>query len=323
MSSRTKGNSRRENNRHDLANTEFFRFKGNQVAVVEVPNEPLSTQHMQMIAREFNFSETVFLYRPDPAQRPKINIFTPVNEMDFAGHPVIGTGHVLFRQLLSNPKYSTESIPKSFEIQINAGIVSVQYDTEKQTVSAQVPHNVHIHSVGASLKSIADTQPGLAIRDEVKDSFPLVSIVKGVTYVLVDFTKQPDLFASVKPGPCPVTPLDAEWAPSFTGVMYYRVLGTRIEQDKKVWDLRVRMIAINLEDPACGSGSCSLGVYLALEDGKENGSYRFYLDQGSEIGRDSSIIVDIVLNERGDGVASVLLSGRAAPVTEGKIMLPE
>ncbi|KAF7541536.1 hypothetical protein G7Z17_g11947 [Cylindrodendrum hubeiense] len=299
------------------------RFKGNQVAVVEVPTEPLSTEHMQMIAREFNFSETVFLYRPDPAQSPRINIFTPVNEMDFAGHPVIGTGHVLFRQLLANPKYSIQSTPESLDIQINAGTVTVQYDAEKQTVSAQVPHNVHIHSVSAPKQSILDTQPGLVISKDFKDGFPVVSIVKGVTYVLVDFTEQPDLFAAVKPGPCPVTPLDSDWAPSFTGVMYYRVLGSRTEQGKKIWDLRVRMIAINLEDPACGSGSCSLGVYLALQDGKENGVYRLYLDQGSEIGRDSNITMDVVLNERGDGVASVLLSGQAAPVTEGKILLPE
>ena len=59
----------------------------------------ISDQHMQMIAREFNFLERVFLFDGDGGI-PEIRIFTPVNEMAFAGHPVIGTGHVLFRGLL-------------------------------------------------------------------------------------------------------------------------------------------------------------------------------------------------------------------------------
>ncbi|KAH6895990.1 phenazine biosynthesis-like protein [Thelonectria olida] len=296
------------------------RFKGNQVAVVELA-EPLSTEQMQMIAREFNFSETVFLHRPDPSQPPQIWIFTPVNEMDFAGHPVIGTGHALFRQLLPNPSYSSESAPESLDIKIKAGTVTVKYDAERQIVSAQVPHNVHVHHVTAPKAAIFHTQPSL-VGQAIADTFPAVSIVKGVTYVLVDFTESPSTFAQVKAGPSPVVPLDDDWAPSFVGTMYYRVLGTRDESGRKVWDLRVRMIAINLEDPACGSGSCSLAVYLALRDGKADGSYRFYLDQGSEIGRDSNIIVDVVLDESGKLVRSVLLSGKAAPVTEGKLLLP-
>ncbi|KAM0425537.1 hypothetical protein ACHAPT_009328 [Fusarium lateritium] len=298
------------------------RYTGNQLAVVDINNVDLSSQQMQKVAREFNFSETIFLRQPESGT-PQIRIFTPVNEMEFAGHPVIGGGHVLFCQLLSGP--SAQPLAReSIDVQTNAGIVTLRYDATAETVAAQIPHNVHTHEVTAPKKAILDTQGSLAAAaDTLKDSYPISSIVKGVTYVLVDFTDHADNFAGVLPGPCPTVPLDNEWSPSFVGTMYYRVLGIREEEGHKVYDLRVRMIAINLEDPACGSGSCSLAVYLALQGGGANAAYRFYLDQGSEIGRDSKIIVDVVLNEGGDGVSSVLLSGQAAPVTRGQLLLPE
>jgi PhzF family phenazine biosynthesis protein len=293
------------------------------VAVVEVQGDALPPAHMQMIAREFNFSETVFLRRNMDGEM-SINIFTPVNEMDFAGHPVIGTGHVLFRQLL--PGLAVDRTASSeATLWTKAGPVVVRYDPTRETVAADVPYNIHIHSRPTSKHSILDSQPSLKTRElSIEQSYPCVSIVKGVTYTLVDFTNQPGLFAAIAAGPSQVTELDEGWAPSFTGVMYYRVLSDHyVEEGKKAQQLRIRMVAIGLEDPACGSGSCALGAYLALQQGDAGGIYRFYLDQGQEIGRDSSIIVDIALDETGDRVTSISLSGPATLVTEGTILLPE
>ena len=158
----------------------------------------------------------------------------------------------------------------------------------------------------------------------LEEAYPAVSIVKGVTYTLVDFTNHPEAFATVAAGPSQVTELDDGWAPSFMGVMYYRIASEAyVEDDRRVQELRVRMIAINLEDPACGSGSCALSAYLALQHGAVSGKYRFYIDQGQEIGRDSNIIVDVVLDGTGKGVLSVSLSGPATLVTEGTLFLPE
>ncbi|KAI7768391.1 hypothetical protein LZL87_012475 [Fusarium oxysporum] len=300
------------------------RYKGNQVAIVQVDeDDALPPADMQMIAREFNFSETVFLRRNIDGAI-SINIFTPVNEMDFAGHPVIGTGHVLFRKLLPG-LVADHTTSLEATLWTKAGPVVVRYDLTGDTVAADVPHHVHIHSRPTSRQSILDTQPSLKSHElSIEQSYPCVSIVKGVTYTLVDFTNQPRLFASVAAGPSQLTELDEGWAPSFTGVMYYRVLSDPYDEDgKKAQQLRVRMIAIGLEDPACGSGSCALGAYLALQQGDAGGVYRFYLDQGQEIGRESNIIVDIVLDETGDKVASISLSGSATPVTEGAILLPD
>ena len=117
--------------------------------------------------------------------------------------------------------------------------------------------------------------------------------------------------------------MDDGWSPSFVGAMYYRRLNIDRSQEKRVvQNLRVRMVAIDLEDPACGSGSATVAAFLALQDGMENGRYIFRLDQGSEIGRQSYITVEVVLNASGDGVESVFLAGQAVVTMSGSLYLP-
>src|SRR3954451_24899304 len=71
------------------------RFAGNPLAVVLQP-DGLDTAAMQSIAREFNLSETVFVQPPENgSHRAKLRIFTPANELPFAGHPTVGTAVLL------------------------------------------------------------------------------------------------------------------------------------------------------------------------------------------------------------------------------------
>jgi PhzF family phenazine biosynthesis protein len=287
---------------------------------VKVTDSKLSQEQKQKIAKEFNFSETVFFHPANGDEPPRVYIFTPVNEMDFAGHPVIGAGHFLFRQLLGNDP----SRPKSLTITTNAGPVPIIYDPESEVVSAEVPHNIHQHQQGATLAHILPVQASLKTVSDlhgVPETSPVVSVVKGVTYALVDLTERADLFANIVPGGSPALDLDEGWKPSFTGVMYYRNGGSRAEGDTVIWDLRVRMIAIDLEDPACGSGGSSLGVYLALLNGQQGRSHRFYIDQGIEMDRESHLIVDVLLDEDRKRVSTIKLAGQAAFVAEGSIFL--
>jgi len=70
-------------------------FGGNPLAVV-FGGEKLSTEAMQAVAREFNYSETTFVLPPkDPAHTAQVRIFTPTQEVPFAGHPNVGTATVL------------------------------------------------------------------------------------------------------------------------------------------------------------------------------------------------------------------------------------
>ncbi|CAG9987946.1 unnamed protein product [Clonostachys byssicola] len=289
--------------------------------ILDVGNKVLSPLQMQTIAREFNFSETVFLRRND-SDEFAVNIYTPVAEIDFAGHPVIGTGHVIFQQLLpSLRQYHASSETQLFT---NAGPVTLHHDTEEATVSAQVPHNVHIHSRPTTKEQVLKTQPSLhAHSSSLEEVYPAVSIVKRVTYTLVDLTRDPDIFTCVSAGPSQVTELDDGWSPSFTGVMYYLTSTPYMEEGFVMQRLRVRMIAIDLEDPACGSGCSSLCAYLALRRGGPRAQFKFLIEQGKEIGRDSYIHVGVTLNQSGDGVETISLTGQAAMVMEGTLLLPE
>jgi trans-2,3-dihydro-3-hydroxyanthranilate isomerase len=70
------------------------RFGGNQLAVLPDARGLNDTQ-MQQIAREFNFSESTFVFPADEGHTRKVQIFTPTREVPFAGHPNIGTAFVL------------------------------------------------------------------------------------------------------------------------------------------------------------------------------------------------------------------------------------
>lgn len=249
-----------------------------------------------------------------------MDIFTPVNEMEFAGHPIIGKGHLLFRESAA----STSKQVANLTVMTKAGPVPLTYDQTSQLVHATVPHDIHIHQQEATLDQICAVQTCMNVASDLLDvnsTHPVVSMVKGVTYALVDLTKRHSLFTKLVPGESPQFNLDKGWMPSFTGVMYYRLLNSHVESESSmmVWDIRVRMIAINLEDPACGSGGCSLGAYLALLNGQESQNHRFNIEQGSEMGRNSRIVVDVCLNEERCQVVEVKLAGQAALVAEGRI----
>uniref|UniRef100_A0A8H7K882 Uncharacterized protein n=1 Tax=Bionectria ochroleuca TaxID=29856 RepID=A0A8H7K882_BIOOC len=105
--------------------------------------------------------------------------------------------------------------------------------------------------------------------------------------------------------------------------MYYLTSAPYMEEGFVMQRLRVRMIAINLEDPACGSGCSSLCAYLALQWGGPRAQFKFLIEQGKEIGRGSFIHVGVTLNQSGDGVETISLTGQAAMVMEGTLLLPE
>ena len=94
-------------------------LQGNQVAVFtdarEIPEDKL-----QPIAKEMNFSETVFVYKPEGDGHARIRIFTPTIEMPFAGHPTLGTAFILSAPL------SLEEI----KLETGVGLVPVRLERE-------------------------------------------------------------------------------------------------------------------------------------------------------------------------------------------------
>ena len=175
------------------------RFKGNPLAIVKVPkNFSLQQDKKQLIAREFNFSETVFLHETEDDHTWKIDIFTTTAELPFAGHPTIGT-ICYIRSYMKSPSLNLTLLTK-------AGPIAASFDDATNLVEAEIPHDVRIHQATVSWQQVVESQPALpgVIDDkehgiweqwihgdleEPNATFPVVSIVKGMTFVLVGFPK--------------------------------------------------------------------------------------------------------------------------------------
>jgi trans-2,3-dihydro-3-hydroxyanthranilate isomerase len=100
-------------------------FGGNPLCVFEHATG-MSDMTMQLLARQFNLAETTFLL-PSPCADAKVRIFTPAQEMRFAGHPVLGSAHVV-RDLISK----TDDL----KLELQAGTVAVTAHQDVWTFAA-------------------------------------------------------------------------------------------------------------------------------------------------------------------------------------------
>jgi trans-2,3-dihydro-3-hydroxyanthranilate isomerase len=262
------------------------RFGGNPLAVL--PNaDGLTDEQMQAIARDFNLSETTFVLRPENTHHhARVRIFTPVQELPFAGHPNVGTGFVLARAM-DNP-------PEHLVFEEIAGLVRVHVlrGPDDRITGARI-------SAPRAL-SIGDAVPtetvaacaSLTPADFVTTAHdPLVASV-GAEFVIAEVATLealaravPDLAAFRAAGGLAATP-KAGAQPRFALLLYVR-------RDGDATRLRVRMfgpLGGILEDPATGSACAALAALLTSMAPGENVDLHYEIEQGVEMGRPSLLI---------------------------------
>ena len=118
-------------------------FGGNPLAVIE-DGSNLSDADMQCVARQFNLSETTFLLA-STAAAARVRIFTPSYEMAFAGHPTLGSAHVVSDLL---------SAGESFGLEMKGGIILVQKRGRRWTLSANPATHRELTASTAELASM-------------------------------------------------------------------------------------------------------------------------------------------------------------------------
>ncbi|EXJ57942.1 hypothetical protein A1O7_05365 [Cladophialophora yegresii CBS 114405] len=250
------------------------KFQGNPLALVSVHGNVLSQRRKAQLAREFKYSETVFLHdAPGPGQPRLLEIFTETGEeLPFAGHPIIGTAHYIFTYLEKiNYDVATRDTQKqTTTLLTKAGRIPIFFNPYRQVAACVVPTSFHVHAKRVDIEKIISTQPHVQIVPTIDKergrTFPLVSIVKGMTFVLVDLTDNPEIFGALQAGKSPEAELDADWAPSFVGCMYYRVLAkSEVPGEPAIHNVQARMISHGIEDPGTGSACSALSCYLALQ----------------------------------------------------------
>jgi PhzF family phenazine biosynthesis protein len=287
------------------------RMTGNQLAIVHLAGKHLSQAQKQAIAKEFNYSETTFV-QGGPREEVNsyhLNIFTTTEELPFAGHPVIGSAV----HILSNLASKSGVVKGAFITK--AGRIDLEYDDSTGAARAAIPHDVRIHSNTYPIDELKRLQPSVS---RLPAFSPVVSIVKGMTFVLVELDSL-DSLQFVNTTPFRVnTPLDDGWGDSFAGTYFYYRLASA--DGSGTLRLRTRMIEAGLEDAATGSAACTLASYLSLTESPGGRNDRYEIIQGVEMGRKSEIFVEVKLTKE-KKIDAVYLSGSAVQTMEGKIVI--
>ena len=220
---------------------------------------------------------------------------------------------------------------KASEIPINlitkAGPIRSRYLRSSQRAEASIPHNVRKHNVTVSSKAVSASQSDLPSDILGTDKrFPVMSIVKGLTFTLIELHSVEKELGAVKSYAPEVDlgadTLDDGWTPSFHGVYYYVKLSQAPEEDTGVIKVRTRMIEPKVgEDPCTGSAACTLAAYLSLESGGSSKTTTYEIEQGVEMGRPGKIEVRVKLESSGKVIEEVVLMGSSVLVQRGTILV--
>lgn len=278
-------------------------FAGNQLAVL-TDARGLSAERMQAIARAFNFAETSFVLPPaDPANTAHVRIFTPAEEMPFAGHPNVGTGFVLGQMgtLFDRPL----SDAMLFEQQ--AGLVQVGIERRDGIVTGALVKAPRALSIGADVDAgVVAELAGLSQSDVVLIRFAPCFASVGAEFLLAEVV--PDALDRARP--------DAAAFERHEGRIGQRagLMGLHLHcQDAAApKSLDVRMFAPLsgvVEDAATGSAAAALGAFLHRLDPART---HFKVRQGRHIGRPSFIAVSA-------GPDGVTIGGDCAIFAEGRL----
>jgi trans-2,3-dihydro-3-hydroxyanthranilate isomerase len=282
------------------------RFGGNPLAVLPRA-DGLSDHQMQQITREFNFSESAFVFPAKAGHTRQVRIFTPAAEIPFAGHPNVGTAFVLaatgdFGEINS-------SLAVTFEEE--AGLVSVAIRAEQgKVVSCELAAPQSL-SLGKTVPAELVASAVSLDREEIviDTHHPQICSV-GLPFVFTELRDR----AALERARINMGGFDAL---RDRGVDPQLHLYTRASDG---FDIRARMFAPLsgvAEDPATGSASCALAGLLAHYKEERGGSFSWRIAQGVEMGRPSSLAARA---EKADGtVQATWVGGSCVMVSEGSI----
>ncbi len=288
-------------------------FGGNQLAVFP-DARGLTTAQMQAITREFNFSESTFVLPPeDPAHTKRVRIFTPGAEMPFAGHPTVGTAHILAALgeiALTGDEtrivFGLGAGPTPVLIRSRGGV-----PTFCQLTAPKRPETGGPSPTRQTLAEILSLDAG----DILGGTHAPQSVSCGIPFLVV-MVKDRDALARAR------LRFDKWEATLARSEGSREVFVATREGCDAGYDVHARMFGPGVgvpEDPATGSACAALGGYLAARDPRADATLRWVVAQGVEMGRPSRIEVEA---DKAEGkVTAVRVGGGTVLMTEGTLRL--
>ena len=287
-------------------------FSGNQLAVF--PDARGIPEHRLLdVTREFNYSETTFVYpADDPTHTRRVRIFTPGAEVPFAGHPTVGTAHVL--AAIGEIPLAGDRTRIVFEEGVGPVPIAIR-SSQGVPVSAQLSVAMlpEIGPLAASRDAIAATL-GLDLSDLLGDDWSPQALSCGLPFLFVPVR---NLAAVAKAR----VRMDA-WDATLKGTWASEVFVFAPGGERPGTAFHARMFAPGLnvpEDPATGSANAALAGYLAARDPRRDGLLTWQVEQGFEMGRPS--IIEVEADVANGQVTAVRVGGASVLVAEGTMAI--
>lgn len=272
-------------------------FRGNPVAVI-LDAAGLDAAQMQRIAQWTNLSETTFVLPPTtPGASYRVRIFTPRQELPFAGHPSVGTAHAVLEAGLATPDEG------AMVQECAAGLlpVRVEADESGRTIHVRAPQARLSQPVTDDVQALAAALGAMPLTD------PAPQVVdNGPQWWVAGFGSAAAVRA-LSPDMARLSELTL--ARGAVGVAVYGPA----EEDGIALAVRCFCPADGIpEDPVTGSGNAAIAAFLQAHDALP--AQQWVASQGREVGRDGRIEMQV-------GEDGIYLGGRAVTVLDGLIRL--
>jgi trans-2,3-dihydro-3-hydroxyanthranilate isomerase len=282
------------------------RFGGNQLAILPEA-EGLSDDQMQAIAREFNLTETTFVFPSEAGHHRKVRIFTPTTEVPFAGHPHIGTAFTLatageFGEIGSTIQVYFEGISGVVPLSIS------RFGDKPFTCRLAAPEKLWLGAAVAP--EILAAAVSLDPADIVTINHPPREASVGLPFLFAELKNR----NALKRAEINMKKLHSLAARGLTADIHLYV------HSVDDFDIRARVFAPLdgvPEDPATGSANCALAGILAHYDEEADGMYQWHIAQGVEMGRPS--VLNAAAEKENGAVVTTTIGGACVMVAEGSI----
>ena len=280
------------------------KYAGNQLAVFRGV-EKLSTEQMQQIAKEMNYSETTFIVSETMQNGGYcVRIFTPHQELPFAGHPTLGTAFILQQEVIQN---AVETVMLNLQVgQIPVTLTYQQNAIDLLWMRQNSPQFGQQFDRG-TIALILNLDV-----DEFDDRYPIQSVSTGLPFIIAPLKKQRSLQQSK---------INKERLFDLiqtTEAKAILVFCPETYHAENQLCVRVFVDGLGIpEDPATGSANGCLAGYLAHYNYFGDAAVDVRVEQGYEMGRPSLLLLKA---QKTDADIEVSVGGHVVMVARGEFV---
>lgn len=277
-------------------------YAGNQLAVFP-DGTGLTSEQMQKLAKEINYSETTFIFQGKPPEYDyQVRIFTINSELPFAGHPIIGTAYAIKNILGMWPESRGE-----LRLKTGVGVIPLFEEAGNIWMTQNKPEFNTQYRDKKEIAGLINLSP-----EDISDDLPVEEVDTGNNILIVPVKN----LAAVRQASGNVNNLINFFSRGTAFVPYIFTLETESEQAS----VHTRLFAAHLgiiEDAATGSAAGPLTAYL-LKYRVLGDSFNIRNEQGLEMGRPSIILMQ---GEVKENTYSIKIGGTCACVGRGQFTI--